>query len=125
MAIQRLKLNKGSGSDGLPAELFKAGRNELIRSLHHLLCKIWSLESKPSDWILSLLYPLLKKGDATIYSNYRGTSLLAIAYRIMSTVLCERVKAFVNKLIGSSQCGFRPGKSTKDQIFTLYWHNFL
>ena len=119
MAIQRLKLNKASGCDGLPAELFKAGGDELVRCMHHLLCNIWSLESMPSDWSLSMLCPVFQKGDATICSNYRGISLLTIAYRILSSVLCERLKLFVNKLIGSYQCGFRPGKSTIDQIFTL------
>ena len=48
MAIQRLKLNKASGYDSLPAELFKAGGDELVRCMH-LLCDIWSLESLPSD----------------------------------------------------------------------------
>ena len=48
-----------------------------------------------------------------------GISLLTIAYRILSSVLCERLKPFVNKLIGSYQCSFIPGKSTIDQIFTL------
>ena len=119
MAIQRFKLNKVSGYDGLPAELFKAGGDELVRCMHHFLCNIWSLESMSSDWCLSLLYLILKKGDATTSSNYRGISLLTIAYRILSSVLCERLKPFVNKLIGSYQCGFRPGKSTIDQIFTL------
>ena len=66
MAIQRLKLNKSSGYDGLSAELFKAGGDELVRCMHHLLFNIWSLESMPSDWCLSLLCPVLKKGDATI-----------------------------------------------------------
>ena len=84
-----------------------------------MICNIWSLESMPSDWSLSLLCPVLKKDDATICSNYRGISLLTIAYRILSSVLCERLKPFVNKLIGSYQSGFRPGKSTIDQIFTL------
>ena len=119
MAIQRLKLNKASGYDGLPAEHFKAGGDELVPCMHHLLCDIWSLESMPSDWSLSLLCPVLKKGDAKICSNYRGISLLTIAYRILASVLRERLKPFVNKLIGSYQCGFRPGKSTIDQIFTL------
>ena len=73
----------------------------------------------PSDWSLSVLCPVLKKGHATICTNYRGISLLSIAYRILSSVLCERLKPFMNKLIGSYQCGFRPGKSTIDQIFTL------
>ena len=73
-----------------------------------LLCNIWSLESLPSDWSLSLLCPVLKKGDATICNNYQGISLLTIAYRILSSVLCERMKPFVNKLIGSYQYGFIP-----------------
>ena len=73
----------------------------------------------PSDWSPSVLCPVLKKGDATNCANYRGISLLSIAYKILSSVLCERLKPFVNKLIGSYQCGFRPGKSTIDQIFTL------
>ena len=45
--------------------------------------------------------------------------MLTIAYSILSNVLSERLKPFVNKLIGSYQCGFRPGKSTIDQIFIL------
>ena len=90
----------------------------MVRCMH-LLCDIWSLESLPSDWSLSLLCPVLEMGDAIICSNYRGISLLTIAYRILSSVLCERLKPFVNKLIGSYQCGFRPGKSTIDEMFTL------
>ena len=91
----------------------------MVRCMYHLLCNIWSLENMPNDWSLSLLSPVLKKCDATICSNYRGISLLTIAYRNLSNVLCARLKPFVNKLIGSYQCGFRPGKSTIDQIFTL------
>ena len=91
----------------------------MVRCRHHLLCNIWSLESMPSDWSLSLLCPVLKKGNATICSYYGGISLLTIAYSILSSVLCERLKPFVNKLIGSYRCGVRPDKSTTDQIFTL------
>ena len=41
MAIQRLKLNKASGYDGLPAELFKAGGDELVSCMHLLLYAHW------------------------------------------------------------------------------------
>ena len=51
MAIQRLKFNKVSGYDGLVAELFKAGADELVS---------YKLEGMPSGWSLSLLCPLLK-----------------------------------------------------------------
>ncbi|XP_054082672.1 uncharacterized protein LOC105219245 isoform X1 [Zeugodacus cucurbitae] len=119
IAITRLKNNKAAGADGLPAGLFKYGGEELIRCLHQLLCRIWSEESMPDDWNLSVLCPIHKKGDPTICANYRGISLLNIAYKVLSSVLCERLKPTVNKLIGPYQCGFRPGKSTTDQIFTM------
>lgn len=119
LAIRRLKNNKAAGADGLPAELFKTGGEELFRHMHQLLCKIWSEECMPSDWNLSILCPIHKKGDPTMRANYRGISLLNISYKVLSSVLCERLKPTVNRLIGPYQCGFRPGKSTIDQIFTL------
>ena len=110
MAIQRLKLNKANGYDGHPAELFKA------TFLQHMV-----IGKHASNWNHRILCSVLKEGDATIFSNYRGisSSMLRIAYRILSSVLCERLKPFVNKLIGSYRCGVRPDKSTTDQIFTL------
>ena len=119
LAIKRLKNNKAAGADGIPAELFKTGGNELLKTMHELICKIWSEECMPSDWNLSILCPIHKKGDPTICTNYRGISLLNISYKVLSSVMCERLKPIVNKLIGPNQCGFRPGKSTIDQIFTL------
>ena len=44
-AIQLLEFTKASGYDGLPAELFKAGGDELVSYMHHLLCNIRSLEA--------------------------------------------------------------------------------
>ena len=119
VAIQRLKNNKAAGADGLAAELFKTGGVELIRCMHQLISKIWLAESMPNDWNLSVLCPILKKGDPTICANYRGISLISIAYKVLSSVLCERLKPYTKTLIGPYQCGFRPGKSTIDQIFTL------
>ena len=118
-AITRLKNNKAAGADGLPAELFKAGGDMLIRRMHQLVSQIWIEERIPDDWNLSILCPVHKKGDKTVCANYRGISLLPIAYKILSSVLCERLKSKVGEIIGPYQCGFRPGKSTIDQIFTL------
>ncbi|XP_054081972.1 uncharacterized protein LOC128919982 [Zeugodacus cucurbitae] len=69
IAITRLKNNKAAGADKLPAELFKYGGEELIRCMHQLLCKIWSEESMPDDWNLSVLCPIHKKGDPTNCAN--------------------------------------------------------
>ncbi|XP_043064519.1 uncharacterized protein LOC122320475 [Drosophila ficusphila] len=118
-AIQRLKNNKAPGADGLSAELFKAGGDVLVGCMHQLICRIWLMENMPNDWNLSLICPILKKGDATQRTNYRGISLLPVAYKVLTSVLCEKLKPHAEALIGPYQCGFRPGKSTMDQIFTL------
>ncbi|XP_073832850.1 uncharacterized protein [Musca autumnalis] len=117
-AINRLN-NKAAGDVDLPAELFKTGDDDLIRSMHQVVSTIWQEERVPDDWNLSILCPVHKKGDKTVCSKYRGISLLPIAYKIVSGILCERLKPMVNEIIGPYQCGFRPGKSTIDQIFTL------
>ena len=118
-AIARLNTNKAVGADGLSAKLFKTGGEALFKCIHKLLCRIWSEECNPDDWNLSVLCPIHKKGDSTICANYRGISFLNIAYKVLSSVLCESLKPVVNQLIGPYQCGLRPVKFTIDQIFTL------
>lgn len=52
-------------------------------------------------------------------SNYRGITLLNISYKILSNVLCGRLMKYSDGIIGQYQTGFRKGKSTTDQIFSL------
>ena len=73
----------------------------------------------PSDWNLSTLCPVLKKGDPTICANYQGISLRPIAYKVLTSVLCQRLKLHAKALIEPYQNGFGHGKSTIDQIYTL------
>lgn len=117
--VNRLKDNKAVGEDSLPAELFKSGGEVLVEHMYHLIRCIWLEECMPHDWSNSVVCPILKKGDPTACSNYRGISLLPIAYKLLSGVLCEKLKPIVDPQIGAYQCGFRPGRSTIDQIFAL------
>ena len=82
---------------------------------HQLICRIWLKESMPSDWNLSVVP---KNGDSTICANHGGISLLPIAFKILRSVLCGRLKPHAKALIGSYQCGFRNVKPTIDPPFT-------
>ena len=118
-AIARLKNNKSAGTDEIPAELLKEAGATFKDYFHQLIVKIWNEERMPTDWNTSIICPIHKKGDRRECKNYRGISLLNIAYKILASIMCERLKPHVIRIIGPYQCGFMPGKSTTDQIFTL------
>ena len=62
VAIMHVMNNKAAGSDGIPADMFKAGCNELVELMHQLIYKIWPEGSPSNDFKLSVLCPVLKKG---------------------------------------------------------------
>jgi len=69
----------------------------------------------PTEWNVSIIYPIHKKGDVM----ERGVSLLNTAYKILSNILFARISPFAENIIGNYQCGFRKNRSTTYQIFTL------
>lgn len=118
-AILSLKNNKAPGSDTICAEMLKQGGEDLWRRMHKLVAKIWADETIPEDWNVGIICPLYKKGDKLTCSNYRGITLLSSVYKVFSTVLLNRIKPLTEDIIGEYQCGFRGGRSTTDQIFSV------
>nr|XP_014273532.1 uncharacterized protein LOC106679091 [Halyomorpha halys] len=62
--------HKAPGEDGLPAELFKYGGEELHRTLYDLVLEIW-VQKMPQQWSSALICSLHKKGEQLECSNYR------------------------------------------------------
>jgi len=117
--VQKLKNYKAPGTDNIPVELFRYGGNELVKHLHTIIKDIWQKEKMPTEWNVSIICPIHKKGDIMECSNYRGVSLLNTAYKILSNILFARISPFAENIIGNNQCGFRKNRSTTNQIFTL------
>ena len=69
LAIKRLKNNKSTGSDGIPAEYLKAVGDVLAEHLHIVLQKVWSEEELPPEWNISVICPIFKNGDVTIEAS--------------------------------------------------------
>ena len=99
-AICNLKTNKAPREDDIRAQLVKNASRELKESLHALICNIWRDEKMPDDWKVGLIVPLFKKGDKIKCENYRGITLLNIAYKILSSILLERFKEYSEEILG-------------------------
>jgi hypothetical protein len=59
--------------------------------------------------------PLFKKGDKLECNN----TLLNTVYKVPSSLINEKLKIATERIIGEYQCGFRPNKSTIDQLFII------
>jgi sorting nexin-29 len=68
---------------------------------------------------MSIICPIHKKGDKLKCENHRGISLLSTAYKLLTTILKERLECFSEEILGDYQAGFRRNRSTSDQLFTV------
>jgi exonuclease III len=118
-AVTTLKARKAPGIDGISAELLQAGGETLVTALHELFQKIHQEEEVPNDWGKAIITPIFKKGDKSDCKNYRGISLLSVPGKVFTKVLQRRMKSCVERALAEEQAGFRPGRGTTDQIFTI------
>ncbi|KAK0153318.1 putative RNA-directed DNA polymerase from transposon X-element [Merluccius polli] len=93
---------------------------EFLKALDVVDCSIvWTSGAVPLDWQTGVVVPLFKKGDRRVCSNYKGITLLSLPGKVYSGVLERRVRRIVEPRIQEEQCGFRPGRGTVDQLYTL------
>jgi len=76
-------------------------------------------EQIPDDWKKVIIIPIYKKKDHLDCNNYRGISLQCHCCKLFTSVFRQRPRQITDEIISEEQAGFRPGRSTVDQIFTL------
>ena len=78
-ALGSITMNKASGDDGIPVELFQILKDDAVKVLHSICQQIWKTQQWPQDWKRSVFIPILKKGNAKEYSNYLTIVLISQA----------------------------------------------
>ena len=119
-AIAGLKDGKAPGGDGIPAEVWKHGGDNLFSRLHQLNSNAWQMGCVPQAWKDASIITIYKKGDRTDCGNYRGISLLTIAGKIFARILLNIISTHITpEVVPETQCGFSGNRSTIDMIFCL------
>ena len=85
-------MNKASGSDGIPAELFQTLKNDAVKVLHSICQQIWKTQQSPQDWKRSVFILIPKKGNAKECPNLRTIALISHASKVMLKILQNRCK---------------------------------
>ena len=114
-------MNKASGSDGIPAELFQILKDDAVKVLHSICQQIWKTQQWPQDWKRAVFIPIPKKGHAKECSNYCTLALILHASKVMLKILQVRLRWYVNRELPEVQARFRKGRGIRDQIANICW----
>ena len=98
--------NKGSGGDGIPAELFQILKDDAVKVLHSICQQIWETQQWPQDWKRSVFILITKEGNAKECSNYCTIALISHAGKVVLKILQARLQQFVNHELQNVQAGF-------------------
>ena len=49
-ALRSIIMNKASGGDGIPVELFQILKDDSVKVLHSICQQIWKTQQWPQDW---------------------------------------------------------------------------
>ena len=82
-----ITVNKASGGDGIPVELFQILKNNAMKVLHSICQQIWKTQQWSQDWKRSVFTPIPKKGNIKKCSNYHTIALISHTSKVMLKVL--------------------------------------
>ena len=88
-------MNKASGGDGTPAELFQILKDDGVKALHSIGQHIWKTQQWPQDWKRSI--PIPKKGNAKECSNYCTIAQISHANKGMLKILQAKLQPYVKQ----------------------------
>ena len=102
-ALSSTAVNKASGCDEIPIELFKSLKDDAIKVSHSLCKQIWKTQQSPQNWKRSILILVAKKGNTKEWANHQVARLISHASKVMLKILHARLQHDVNKPVQMSK----------------------
>ena len=90
-------MNKSSGGDGIPVELFQILKDDAFKVLPSICQEIWKTQQWPQDWEILVFIPIPKKGSTKECSNYCTAALIITLSKVTLKILQARLRQYVNQ----------------------------
>ena len=113
-ALESITMNKASGGDGIPVELFQILEDDAVKVLQSICQQIWKTQQWLQDWKRSVFIPIPKKGNAQECSNYCTIALISQSNKVMLKILQASLQQYMNSEIPDVQAGFIKGRGIRD-----------
>ena len=118
-ALESITMNKASGGDGIPAEVFQILKDDAVKVLHSMCQQTWKTQQWPQDWKRSVFISIPKKGNVKKCSNHCTIAQISYASKVMLKILQARLQQYMNQELPDVQVRFRKGRGTRDQIANI------
>ena len=86
-AFGSIAMNKVSGGDGIPVELFQILKGDAVKMLHSICQQIWKTQQWPQDWKRSVFIPIPMEDNAKECSNYGTIAVTSHTGEVMLKIL--------------------------------------
>ena len=96
-ALESITMNKASGCDGIPVELFQILKDDAVKMLHSIYQQVWKTEQWPHDRKKAVFIPIPKKGNAKECSNYCTVALISYTSKVRLKILQARLQQYVDR----------------------------
>ena len=116
-----ITMNKASGGDRIPAEIFQILKDEAVKVLHSICQQIWKTQQCPQDWKRLVFIPVPKKGNSKECSNYCTIALISHTSKVMLKILQAKLQQYMNQELPDVQAGFRKGRGPSNQLANIHW----
>ena len=90
-----ITINKASGGDGIPVELFQMLKDGAAKVLHSMCQQIWKTQQWSQDWKRSVFIPIPKKGNTKECSNYHTIVLISHTSKVILKIFHTRGRQYV------------------------------
>ena len=113
--IDDLDSKNSTGCDGLSNTLLESTKLNLVKPITLIVSQMLTTGIFPDKLKIAKVIPLFKKGDKSIFSNYRPISLLPSLSKLFEKVIFQQLYKYLedSNLFYESQYGFRKGNSTE------------
>ena len=121
-AASNLSLSTATGPDKVAYSMLKHLPRSGMDFLLHIFNLYWSSHSFPSIWKTASIIPIDKMGKPLDSpTSFRSISLTSCVSKLFERIVLSRLLFFLesNSILSTRQAGFRPGRSTLNQILYL------
>ena len=114
-------MNKASGSDGIPVELFQILKDNAVKGRHSIRQQIWKTQQWPQDGKGQFSFQAEKKAMPKNVHTIFKIAPISQASKVMLKILQARLLQYLNRELPDVQAGFRKGRGTRDQVANICW----